>query len=77
MLFTSAKVGQYAVLPQGQPERAKRALQMVNTHDSEGFGACTNTYECEAACPKEISTGWIQRLHREYVRAAVVSEETV
>ncbi|MFT4703127.1 MAG: succinate dehydrogenase / fumarate reductase iron-sulfur subunit [Bradymonadia bacterium] len=77
MLFTSAKVGQYSVIPQGQPERAKRAISMVTQHDHEGFGACTNTLECEAACPKEISTGWIQRLHREYVVAAAVSEEPV
>ncbi|MCB9521267.1 MAG: succinate dehydrogenase/fumarate reductase iron-sulfur subunit [Myxococcales bacterium] len=75
MLFTAAKVGQFAVLPQGQPERERRALRMVAQMDAEGFGACTNTLECEAACPKEISTAWIQRLNREYLRAALVSEE--
>ncbi len=77
MLFVGAKVGQFAVLPQGKPERARRALRMVAQMDREGFGACTNTLECEAACPKEISTEWIQRLNREYLRAAVVSEEPV
>lgn len=77
MLFTSAKVGQYALLPQGQPERERRVLRMVTQMDEEGFGACTNTYECEAACPKEISVDWIQRMNREYLRAALVTEETV
>ncbi len=75
MLFTSAKVGQFAVLPQGQPERERRVLRMVTQMDEEGFGACTNTLECEAACPKEISTEWIQRLNREYLRASLVSSE--
>ncbi len=77
MLFTSAKVGQFSLLPQGQPERERRVLRMVTQMDHEGFGACTNTYECEAACPKEISVDWIQRMNREYLRAALVSEETV
>jgi succinate dehydrogenase / fumarate reductase, iron-sulfur subunit len=75
LLFTSAKVGHLAVIPQGQPERQKRALAMVTQHDHEGFGACTNTLECEAACPKEISTAWIQRLNREYLAAVATSEE--
>lgn len=75
LLFTSAKVGHLAVIPQGQPERQKRALAMVTQHDHEGFGACTNTLECEAACPKEISTAWIQRLNREYLSAVATSEE--
>ena len=75
MLFVSAKVGHMAMLPQGQPERSKRALRMVTQHDAEGFGACTNTLECEAACPKEISTRWIQRLNRDYLRAALASDE--
>ena len=75
MLFLSAKVGHLALLPQGEPERAPRALNMVQQHDSEGFGACTTTLDCEAACPKEISTKWIQRLNREYLRASLVSQE--
>lgn len=77
MLFVAAKVGHLAVLPQGQPESAKRALRMVTQMDEEGFGACTNTLECEAACPKEISTQWIQRLNREYLKAATISEEEI
>lgn len=75
MLFVSAKVGQLALLPQGQPERKKRAKNMVEQMDAEGFGNCTNTLACEAACPKEISTRWIQRLNREYMRAALTGEE--
>jgi succinate dehydrogenase / fumarate reductase iron-sulfur subunit len=76
MLFTSAKVGQFAVLPQGEPERDRRVLRMVTQMDAEGFGSCTNTYECEAACPKEISTEWIQRMNREFFRAGFCSDET-
>jgi succinate dehydrogenase / fumarate reductase iron-sulfur subunit len=48
---------------------------MVTRMDDEGFGACTNTLECEAACPKEISTRWIQKLNREYLRASLLAEE--
>ena len=69
MLFTSAKVSHLAMLPQGQPERKTRVMAMINTHDAEGFGACTNTYECEAACPAEISVAHIAKLNREYMRA--------
>ncbi len=74
MLFVGARVGHYSLLPQGQPERRRRAARMVAQMDLEGFGACTNTLECEAACPKEISVKWIQRLYREYVGAKVKSE---
>jgi succinate dehydrogenase / fumarate reductase iron-sulfur subunit len=74
MLFVAAKVSQYALLPQGQPEREKRALAMRAAMDAEGFGHCTNEYECEAACPKEIKVSNIARLNREYLRATVVSE---
>ncbi|MFT6400492.1 MAG: succinate dehydrogenase / fumarate reductase iron-sulfur subunit [Bradymonadia bacterium] len=77
MLFTAAKVGQFAMMPQGQPERERRVLRMVTQMDHEGFGACTNTLECEAACPKEISTEWIQKLNREYLRASLLSSEKV
>ncbi len=66
MLFVSAKVSQFALLPQGQIEREKRVLAMVNQMDSEGFGACTNTGACEAECPKEISLSNIARMNREY-----------
>lgn len=77
MLFVSAKVSQFALLPQGQPERARRVTRMVAQMDKEGFGGCTNTYECEAACPAEVSVSNIARLNREYLRAVVVSEEGV
>ena len=73
MLFVAAKVSQYALLPQGQPEREKRALTMRAAMDAEGFGHCTNEYECEAACPKEIKISNIARLNREYLRAALIS----
>jgi len=68
-LFVSAKIGQLSLLPQGQPERSRRAIRMFEQMESEGFGACTNTLECEAACPKEISVKWIQRMNREYLKA--------
>lgn len=69
MLFVSAKISQFALLPQGQAERKKRALSMVKQMDDEGFGACTNFYECEAACPKSISVSFIARMNREYLAA--------
>jgi succinate dehydrogenase / fumarate reductase iron-sulfur subunit len=70
MLFVAAKVSHMSLLPQGQPERAERARAMVTQMDDEGFGSCTNTYECEAVCPKQISVGFIARLNREYMRAS-------
>ena len=69
MLFVSAKVSQFALLPQGQPERKRRVIRMVDQMDKEGFGNCTNQYECEAVCPKEISSSHIAMLNREYMRA--------
>ena len=74
MLFVSAKVAHLAHLPQGQAERQKRVLKMVSTMDEAGFGNCTNTYECEAACPKEISVENIALMNRDYLKAAVSSE---
>jgi len=71
MLFVSAKIGHLALLPQGQPERDSRALAMVAQMDQEGFGNCTNQYECEAVCPKEISRDFIARMNRDYFNAAV------
>jgi len=71
MLFTAAKVSHLAFLPQGAPERISRALKMVRQMDAEGFGNCTNTYECEAVCPAEISASFIAKLNREYARAAL------
>jgi succinate dehydrogenase / fumarate reductase iron-sulfur subunit len=70
MLFTSAKVSQLALLPQGKPEAAKRAIQMVREMDRLGFGNCTNETECEAECPKEIKITNIARLNREYLKAS-------
>ncbi len=67
MLFTAAKVSHLALLPQGQPERRQRVRNMVEQMDREGFGTCTNYYECEAACPKEISVQFIAQLNREYL----------
>ena len=74
MLFTSAKVSHLALLPQGNPERKIRVLNMVAQMDKEGFGACTNTGACEAVCPKEISISNIARLNAEYVTASLVTE---
>jgi succinate dehydrogenase / fumarate reductase, iron-sulfur subunit len=72
MLFVSAKVSHLALLPQGQPERDQRAIAMVEKMDAEGFGNCTNEYECEAACPKLISVSNIARMNREYLRAKIL-----
>jgi succinate dehydrogenase / fumarate reductase iron-sulfur subunit len=74
MLFTSAKVSHLALLPQGQAERQQRALGMVAQMDLEGFGNCTNTNECEAACPAAISVDNIARLNREYLKAAATAK---
>lgn len=74
MLFTSAKISQLALLPQGQVERKTRAEKMVAQMDAEGFGACTNTGACEAECPKGISITNIARMNREYFSAVVSSE---
>jgi succinate dehydrogenase / fumarate reductase iron-sulfur subunit len=74
MLFVSAKVSQLALLPQGYAERKARVEAMVAQMDEEGFGACSNTYACEAECPKEISVAHIARLNREYLRAKLIQE---
>jgi len=71
MLFTSSKVAHLASLPQGQPERDERVLDMVARHDDEGFGNCTNHGACEIACPKGISVDYIAQLNRDLVRAAM------
>ena len=71
MLFTSAKVSQFSLLPQGQVERESRVLNMVNQMDIEGFGACTNTGACEAQCPKGISVKNIARMNREFLMANI------
>src|SRR5262249_61932667 len=72
MLFTSAKVAHLGLLPQGQPERDRRVLNMVAQMDAEGFGSCTNHFECEAACPKSISVRFIARMNRDYLLASLV-----
>src|SRR6185503_4427724 len=69
MLFVAAKASHLGLLPQGQPERYRRAALMVDRMDAEGFGACTNHGECMAACPKEISIDFIAHLNRDYWRA--------
>lgn len=75
MLFVAAKVSHLGMLPQGQPERTARVRKMVSQMDDEGFGACTNQYECEAACPKEISADFIARMNGDYLWASVTPEE--
>jgi succinate dehydrogenase / fumarate reductase iron-sulfur subunit len=73
MLFVSAKVSQFALLPQGQPERYERVENMVRVMDEMGFGSCTNTYACEAECPKQISVSNIARMNREFFKAKLCS----
>jgi succinate dehydrogenase / fumarate reductase iron-sulfur subunit len=73
MLFVSAKVSHLALLPQGEPEAAKRALAMVKAMDDLCFGNCSNERECEAECPKEISIVNIARLNREFIKAGLFS----
>ena len=75
MLFTAAKVAHLGLLPQGQPERYTRALRMVEQHDRELFGGCTNIGECTAVCPKEISQDWISRLNRDLFTASLRPKE--
>jgi len=73
MLFTSAKISHLGLLPQGQPERTRRVLNMVAAMDEAGFGTCTNHAECEAVCPKEIDLQFIARMNRDFVKAALTS----
>jgi succinate dehydrogenase / fumarate reductase iron-sulfur subunit len=73
MLFTSAKISQFALLPQGRPEAARRAIAMVREMDRLGFGNCTNETECQAECPKEINITNIARLNREFIKASLGS----
>ncbi len=75
MLFVAAKAAQLARLPQGQPERLKRSIHMVEAMDREGFGNCSNHYECEAVCPKEIPIQFIAELNRDFFKAAMISRE--
>ena len=74
MLFVSAKVSQFALLPQGHPERKERVLNMVKQMDAEGFGNCSNIGACEVQCPKSISIENIARMNREYLSASIKPE---
>jgi succinate dehydrogenase / fumarate reductase, iron-sulfur subunit len=74
-LFTAAKIAHLNMLPQGQPERFRRARAMVAAHDASGFGSCTNHYECEAACPKGISVDFIAMMNRELLMATVLGKD--
>ncbi|MBW2366835.1 MAG: succinate dehydrogenase/fumarate reductase iron-sulfur subunit [Deltaproteobacteria bacterium] len=75
MLFTGAKISHLALLPQGLPEAARRAIKMVTVMDDLGFGCCSNERECEAECPKEISITNIARMNREFIKASLGSNE--
>lgn len=75
MLFVAAKVSHLAHLPQGQPERKRRVLNMVEQMDTEGFGNCSNQFECEAACPKQISVQFIAQMNRDYLEASMAYQE--
>jgi len=73
MLFTAAKAGHLNLLPQGKPEQERRVLGMVSQMEEEGFGHCTNHYECMSACPKGIDVDFIAKLNRDFVRASLTS----
>jgi succinate dehydrogenase / fumarate reductase iron-sulfur subunit len=75
MLFAGAKISHLVLLPQGKPEAARRAIHILRTMDSMGFGNCSNERECEAECPKEISIVNIARMNREFFKASFISEE--
>lgn len=77
MLFVSAKVSHMAQLPQGQPERLRRVSNMVEQMDNEGFGNCTNYFECEAACPKQISVSHIALMNRDFLKSSLLHQEPV
>jgi succinate dehydrogenase / fumarate reductase iron-sulfur subunit len=73
VLFTSAKIRHLGLLPQGKVENQSRVVAMVERHDIEGFGSCSNEGECEAVCPKEIPISNIARMNREYFKAMLIS----
>jgi succinate dehydrogenase / fumarate reductase iron-sulfur subunit len=77
MLFVAAKVAHLGLLPQGQPERYDRVRKMVGQMDAEGFGHCTNHYECMAACPKGIDVEFIARMNRDLIKAMVVERDDI
>lgn len=74
MLFMSAKVSHLSLLPQGQVEKKKRVVAMVGQMEKEGFGSCSNEFQCEAACPKGISVKYIAKMNKEYLSASILSE---
>ena len=74
MLFVSAKAAHLNLMPQGKAEQDRRVLKMVDTMDAEGFGNCSNTYACEAACPKGISVNFIAKLNRDYAVASLMNK---
>jgi succinate dehydrogenase / fumarate reductase iron-sulfur subunit len=74
MLFTSAKITHLGLLPQGQPERTDRVLNMVTQMETEGFGGCTNHGECEAACPKGIKMDFIARMNSDFIKASLAEK---
>lgn len=76
-LFTAAKLAHLNLLPQGHPERVDRVRSMVSQMDAEGFGHCTNHYECEAACPKEISVSFIAKMNRDFLGAMLTAPNTI
>jgi succinate dehydrogenase / fumarate reductase iron-sulfur subunit len=75
MLFTAAKIAHLHNLPQGQPERLRRTASMVSAMDEAGFGNCTNHYECEAACPKQIDRGTMAQMYRDYAKSTFKHED--
>ena len=75
MLFAAAKIAHLSRMPQGHPERVRRTVRMVEQMDREGFGGCTNHYECAEACPKEIPVQFIAEMNREFLKAALTSRE--
>jgi succinate dehydrogenase / fumarate reductase iron-sulfur subunit len=75
MLFTSAKISHLALLPQGAVEHKRRVKNMVAQMDKEGFGMCSNTYACEAECPKGISVENIARMNRDYIASSLTSDK--
>lgn len=77
MLFVAAKVGHLGLLPQGKVEESRRVQAMVARMDEEGFGNCTNQYECEAACPKEISVRFIAKMNRDFLKYTVQETESL
>ena len=75
MLFVAAKAAHLAHVPQGAPERLKRAVSLLEAHDREGLGSCSNHERCEANCPKHISVRYIAELNRDFIRASLTTDQ--